>query len=89
MNSRAENRSSSNKDARRFFGYSEDDQMSDLEDQLGELAVKWRGNKLEEYVAEYHRVLHELLALGWNNYLDADACLPKELMPKEYFDRNL
>jgi hypothetical protein len=88
MDSRAGNQSSSKKEARRFFGYSEDDEMSDLEDQLGELAAKWRGNQLEEYVTEYHRVLHELLSVGWTNYLDADARLPTRLMPKEYFDRN-
>lgn len=74
-------------EAKRFFGYPTDEEQSLLFDQLGELAVKWRGDKAQKHVDEYHRVYKRLVELGWTGYLDVDMELPERLMPPEYKNR--
>ena len=77
-----------------FFGYSTNPEISKRETRLAELAAQWRGTKGdladgdEKIVEEYHRVLHEMEALGWTNWLDVDAELPKRLMPESYLKRD-
>jgi hypothetical protein len=78
---------------RDFFGYSTRPDISERETKLSDLAAQWRGTKGnlpdgdKSIVEEYHQVLHELETLGWTDWLDADAELPKRLMPESYLKR--
>jgi hypothetical protein len=40
-----------------------------------------------EYVEQYAQKFRALLAAGWDDELDIDHYLPKDLMPKEHFER--
>ena len=68
------------------IGYPADPLLYALQSKVGELAMKWRGSKDDKIVQQYHATLKCLIALGWEGYLDVDAELPDELMPKEYFE---
>jgi hypothetical protein len=67
------------------------DILERLEDELSGLAYHWRGNPdpqvAESLVTQYQAILNGMLALGYNDWLDADAELPNELMPPAYFQR--
>lgn len=67
-----------------------DAELDELENQLNDLAPRWRGAETEELsnqiAAEYAAVLIKMVNGGFNQSLDMDAELPERLMPKEYLD---
>jgi hypothetical protein len=68
------------------IGYPADPLLYALQIKAGDLAALWGETKDEKYVKQYHAVIKCLIALGWETDLDADAELPDDLMPKEYFE---
>jgi hypothetical protein len=64
-----------------------------LEMHLCDLAGTWAGNwgnpdRQAEIVREYHATITKLYALGWDDTIDLQCVLPRELMPEEYTRRN-
>ena len=52
-----------------------------LEDELGDLAVRWRRKPDNAIVTMYHQLYKRLVKLGWDQSLDVESRLPNELMP--------
>ncbi len=69
------------------FGFPIDPELNRLESYLGELAARWRGTWDQEIVKEYHAILAQLYALGWDGRLDIESELLDRLMPEEYLQR--
>ncbi len=71
------------------IGYPIDPLLKKLEFSLGHIAAKWRtappnSPERERIRDEYHNVIKELYALGWDAEVDVESELPKEYMPDEY-----
>jgi hypothetical protein len=58
----------------------------DLIQHLHYLAGYWRETKSQEAVYRYQFTLRTLLDLGYREWLDVEAELPKRFMPAEYAD---
>jgi len=74
-------------------GYPTDPHLRALQAKLGDLAAEWREvyrgvEGQRDIVSDYHAVMAELYALGWDDMLDIDAELPEVLMPAEYVKRH-
>ena len=66
----------------------DDDEIVELEIQLEDAAALWRGTYSEDAVLEYHEIMKQLYAMGWDQRLAPQSLLPSKLMPTEYIRRN-
>jgi hypothetical protein len=57
---------------------------NELLGRLEYLAGWWRETKSDDVLRRYQAVLVTLLDMGYREWLDVDAELPKEFMPREY-----
>lgn len=67
--------------------------VHDLESKLGLLAAEWRSNYSNPdlqtaLVREYHSTIEQLYNIGWDDEIDIENCLPDNLMPTHYRERN-
>lgn len=69
------------------YGLSDDPTFDAMMHELGWLAGAWRETKDATYIAKYQILCRALLEMGWDDELDFELLLPKDLMPQEYFDR--
>jgi hypothetical protein len=75
------------------IGYPLDPQLRELQGDLGNLAADLRNvsrgiDGQESIVKDYHAIMNQLYALGWDDLLDYEAELPDHLMPPEYLIRH-
>jgi hypothetical protein len=75
---------------RGLSGYPADPELNRLQSHLGHLAAEWRGalggaERQRAIVQDYHATMRRLYELGWDDILDIDAELPRDLMPEEYY----
>jgi len=71
----------------KHYGLSDDPTFDAMMHELGWLAGAWRETKNSSYIIKYQILCRALLEMGWDDELDFELLLPKDLMPQEYFER--